>query len=75
MNLHHGCNHKAGNLCRLVCPMQFSRVGRPKKGDLHKDQVLNLLSYLDFVLFVVEEAFASSLRHNQVVGPSNWIQK
>ena len=70
MSLHLGCNHKVGNLCRLFCLMLFSRVGRPKKGDLHKDQVLNLSNYLDFVLFVVEEAFASSLRHNQAVGPS-----
>ena len=55
--------------------MQSLKVGQRKKGDLHKDQVLNLLNYLNFVLFVEVEAFSSSLRHNRVVGPSEIKRK
>ena len=74
MSLHRGCNHIEGSLFQLFCPMRFLKVDRPRIEDLHRDQVLNLLDYLNFVLFVVVEAFSSSLRHSRVVGPSKYTK-
>ena len=70
MSPHRGCNHKVGSPSHLFYPMQFLMVDQRKIEDLRKDQVLSLSNCLGFVLFVVEEASASNLRHSQVVGPS-----
>ena len=70
MSLHRGCNHIEDSLFQLFYLMRFLKADRPRIEDLHRDQVLNLLDYLNFVLFVVVEAFSSNLRHSRVVGPS-----